>query len=124
MAKILVVDDSMSIVKLISSRLQQAGHQIVASGSDGEQGVRLFQQHSPDVTLLDVTMPNKDGRQCLTEIMKASPKAKVIMLSSVADESVIQECIKLGAKIFVNKATLPQRGSIESRVEEVLKLAA
>ncbi len=103
MARILLVDDSAFIIGTLQPFLENEGHQIVAVGSDGNEGVELFQKHHPDLVLLDITMPNKDGRACLTEIMDLDSSAKVIMVSAIKDMKVFMECMKKGAQNFIQK---------------------
>ena len=121
MARIVIVDDSSTIIKIMSTALTARGHQVVATGSDGNQAVQLFAQHKPDLLILDVTMPNKSGREALQEITKAHPGSKVIMLSSVGLDTVIKECLGLGAKAFIQKEKLANRQAVEDEIERVLK---
>jgi two-component system chemotaxis response regulator CheY len=120
MAKILIVDDSNTILKMITRKLTESGHEIVGTGQDGEEGVRLFREKQPDLVLLDITMPNKDGRACLEEIIAIKSSAKVIMLSSVSTDDVMKECIRLGARAFISKADLPSEGVVEKKIAEIL----
>jgi two-component system chemotaxis response regulator CheY len=120
MAKILVVDDSNTILKMVTRKLTECGHEVVGTGQDGEEGIRLFREKQPDLVLLDITMPNKDGRACLEEIIAFKPSAKVIMLSSVSTDDVMNECLKLGARAFISKADLPCEGIVEKKVAEIL----
>ena len=87
-------------------------------GRDGDEGVALYKLHSPAITILDVTMPNKDGRECLNEILQFNPKARVVMFSAINHGPVIAECLKLGALGFIDKALI---GSKEALVAELSK---
>lgn len=127
MAKILLCDDSATMLQLFEKRLRDAGHDVVAKAHDGEEGLKAFAQSDPEVTLLDVTMPNKDGRECLRGILKMKPDAKVIMISALNDQNVIQECLNTGAKSFVLKNQLLKESDFKNEVltviEKVLKAA-
>lgn len=103
MARILVVDDSDYLANEIRKFLEAEQHEVVALGKDGNEGVVLFKEHKPDLALLDITMPNKDGRDCLNEILAFDNKAKVLMVSAVKDSDIIMDCLKNGAKGFVEK---------------------
>ena len=103
MAKILLVDDSKFIVQVLKKTLESDGHEIVAMGTDGVEGFNLFKEHKPDLTLLDITMPNRDGRDCLEDILKHDEHAKVIMISAIKDQEVKDFCMNIGAKGFINK---------------------
>ncbi len=103
MAKIVVVDDSQYIAKSIRDYLETKGHEVVALGNDGETGVKLYKEHQPDLIMLDITMPNKDGRDCLSDIIEINSSANVLMVSAVKDASIIMDCLQAGAKGFVEK---------------------
>ena len=83
--------------------LENDGHEIVAVGENGFDGVTLYKEHSPDLTLLDITMPNKDGHSSLAEILEYDPAARVLMVSAVKVRSKIIDCLTLGAKGYVEK---------------------
>ena len=100
----IVVEDSNYLAKSIKDFLEADGHDVVAMGEDGFEGVALYSEHKPDLMLLDITMPNKDGRECLAEVLEADPDARVLMVSgSVKELSVIMECLTLGARGYVEK---------------------
>ena len=103
MAKIIVVDDSDYLIGEIKKFLVADGHEVVAIGKDGNEGVDLYKEHKPDLTLLDITMPNKDGRDCLTGILQYDDNARVIVVSAVRDAAIIMECLKKGARGYVEK---------------------
>lgn len=119
MKKILIIDDSQSIQKAISWRLKKKGYEIVALASDGNEGFEKFKSLSPDLTILDITMPNKDGRQCLKDIISLNPKAKVVMLSAVSAPEAIAECLSLGAIAFISKENLMQESYVENEVDRI-----
>lgn len=103
MAKVIVVDDSSYLAGEIKKFLESQGHKVLAVGKDGNEGVELYKEHQPDLTLLDITMPNKDGRDCLTEILQHDENARVLMVSAVKDAEIIMECLKTGAKGYIEK---------------------
>jgi two-component system, chemotaxis family, chemotaxis protein CheY len=103
MARILVVDDSKFIAQILKQALESGGHEVVAVGSDGVEGFEFFKEHTPDLTLLDITMPNRDGRDCLEDILKHDAQARVIMISAIKEQEVIDYCLNIGAKGFLNK---------------------
>jgi two-component system chemotaxis response regulator CheY len=127
MARIVLCDDSRTILTLFGAKLQAAGHSVVGKASDGEQGVKMYEATRPDLVLLDITMPNKDGRECLADIIKSDPSAKVIMISALRDDAVVAECLKLGAKGFISKNQVYDDANFEkgvlSMIDSVLKAA-
>jgi two-component system chemotaxis response regulator CheY len=125
MARIVICDDSKSALTFFDRKLREAGHEVVGKAQDGEEGIRVFAEAKPDLILLDVTMPNKDGRECLESILKTTPNAKVIMISAVKDDGVVRECLKSGAKSFISKSNIYGEEEFEKEVlaiiDQVLK---
>jgi two-component system, chemotaxis family, chemotaxis protein CheY len=109
MARVLVVDDAAFMRKLLSDALTSGGHEIVGEAGNGTEAVARFQELKPELTTLDITMPEKDGLQALAEIMAIDPTAKVVMCSALGQEGKVLESIKLGAKDFVVKPFQPPR---------------
>lgn len=103
MARVLVVDDSAFMRKVIGDALASAGHRVVGEAENGSEAVERFQELRPELTTLDITMPERDGLAALAEIIAIDPQARVIMCSALGLESKVIESIKLGAKDFVVK---------------------
>jgi two-component system chemotaxis response regulator CheY len=120
-ARILICDDSNVMLNLFQRKLQEAGHQVVGRANDSDTCVRLYSELKPDLVLLDITMPNKDGRECLAEIMQLHPKAKVVMISALTDQKVVGGCLKLGAKAFIAKTSFNVPETFQTDVLDVLK---
>jgi DNA-binding response OmpR family regulator len=101
--KILVVDDDphMREALTISLELHWDDATILAA-KDGEEGLRLFVEHDPDVVLLDVSMPGKDGFLVLAEIRQRSD-VPVLMLTARGDETAQVRGLELGADDYVVK---------------------
>jgi len=109
MARVLVVDDAAFMRKVLSDALAGGGHEVVGEAANGIEAVAQFTALHPDVTTLDITMPEKDGLEALREILAAEPAARVIMCSALGQESKVLESIKAGAKDFVVKPFQPDR---------------
>jgi two-component system chemotaxis response regulator CheY len=103
MARILVVDDAAFMRKMVTDALTEGGHEVIGEAGNGTEAVEQYQSLKPDLTTLDITMPEKDGLSALKDIMALDPSAKVIMCSALGQESKVLESIKLGAKDFVVK---------------------
>lgn len=100
---VIIVDDSNFLVRKLQDFFQGTGeYEIVACGSNGNQAVALYREHRPDLITLDITMPVKDGRQALAEILAAFPDARALVISAVTGTAIL-ECIKAGARGYVEK---------------------
>ena len=103
MARVLVVDDAAFMRKVLGDALASGGHEVVGQAANGTEAVERFQELRPELTTLDITMPEKDGLAALAEIMAIDPAARVVMCSALGQETKVLESIKLGAKDFVVK---------------------
>jgi len=109
MARILVVDDAAFMRKVLTDALTQGGHEVVGEAASGNEAVARFQDVHPDLTTLDITMPDTDGLEALRQILAADPTAKVIMCSALGGEDKVLESIRIGAKDFVVKPFQAER---------------
>jgi len=109
MARVLVVDDAAFMRKMVSDALTKGGHEVVGEGANGVEALERYQELRPDVTTLDITMPEKDGLAALKDILSFDPTARVVMCSALGQESKVLESIKAGAKDFVVKPFQPER---------------
>src|SRR5918911_5538488 len=101
--KILVVDDAPQILDAVTVGIQlQWQDATVLSASDGEQGLKVFYDEDPDVVLLDVTMPRKNGFEVLQDIRRVSD-VPVIMLTARGDDTDQVRGLELGADDYVTK---------------------
>jgi two-component system, chemotaxis family, chemotaxis protein CheY len=103
MARILIADDAAFMRMMIKNILTQNGHEVVGEAENGAEAVERYAELKPDVTTMDITMPEKDGIAALKEILAADPSAKVVMCSALGQEAKVIESIRSGAKDFVVK---------------------
>jgi two-component system chemotaxis response regulator CheY len=108
MATILIADDSMFMRKRLNDILTEAGHEVIAEAEDGNEAINLYGSLRPELVMLDITMPERNGMGALNHIMATSPEACVIMCSALGEETVVQECLDTGAKAFVVKPFDPE----------------
>ena len=118
MARVLVVDDAAFMRKMVTDALTKGGHDVIGEAGNGAEAVARFQELRPEVTTLDITMPEKDGLEALREIISLDPTARVVMCSALGQESKVLESVKLGAKDFVVKPFQPDR--VIAAVEKAL----
>lgn len=103
MAKILVVDDAAFMRMMVKDTLTKGGYDDLCEAVDGADAVEKFKELSPDLVILDITMPNMDGLEALKQIKELNKDANVVMCSAMGQESMVIEAIKLGAKDFIVK---------------------
>lgn len=109
MVRVLVVDDLPFMRQAVRDAIESAGMECVAEGANGRAALELYRSVSPDVVVLDITMPEMDGIEALERLMKVDPGARVVMCSALDEEAMIIRAIQLGAKDFVVKPFRPSR---------------
>lgn len=107
--KILVVDDAAFMRMIIKDCLSKEGYNNIIEANDGVSAVTSYKDEAPELVIMDITMPNKDGIEALREIMQYDNKAKVIMCSAMGQETMVVEAIRLGAVDFIVKPFKPER---------------
>ncbi len=103
MLTVLVVDDSSFMRKRLKGLLKEAGHEVVATARDGQEGFELYKKFRPDMVLMDVTMRGVDGIKGARLIKETDPNAKILFMSLVRDPKVIREAERLGTLGFIEK---------------------
>ncbi len=101
--KVLICDDSIFVRKKLAAVLKNCGVAEIVEAGDGEQAVQMFEECSPDLTLMDIVMPKMSGVEALKAILEKDPKAKVVMASSVGTQENLKEAINIGAFDFLQK---------------------
>ncbi len=103
MARILVIDDDDQFRAMMKKLLEQNGHDVLEA-SDGEKGVRLFEQQGADLIVTDIVMPNKEGLETIMDLRRKAPGVKIIAVSGggrIGPESYLDLAKKFGAvKVF------------------------
>lgn len=108
MAKILVVDDAAFMRLRAAKLLSEAGYQVFEA-ENGRVAVDVYRREKPDAVLMDITMPEMDGLEALTEIRREDPSARVAMLTAMGQQAIVLDAIKRGARDFVVKPFSPDR---------------
>ena len=104
MAKnILICDDAAFMRMMIKDILTKNGYNVAGEAENGLKAVEKFKELSPDLVLMDITMPEMDGIAALKEIRKLDAGAKVIMCSAMGQQAMVIESIQAGAKDFIVK---------------------
>ncbi|MBN3525161.1 response regulator transcription factor [Paenibacillus apiarius] len=106
--RVLIVDDEPLVrIGLKSAiRWEAAGLEIAGEAADGEEAIKLILERQPDVVMLDIKMPKKDGLEVLQEMKALHVPAKVIILSSFDDFNLVKKAMKLGAADYFHKPSM------------------
>lgn len=109
MANVLVVDDAAFMRLSIKQILEKNGHTMIAEAGNGKEAILRYTECKPDVTILDITMPEMSGLDALSYIKKIDPSAKIVICSALGQQEQLAKAIQLGAKDFIVKPFEPDR---------------
>jgi DNA-binding NarL/FixJ family response regulator len=102
--RILIADDHSIVREGLSVILSmQKDMLLVGQASEGEEAIALYAKHKPDVILLDLRMPKKDGFQVVSELIARDPKARIIIITTYSGDEDIRRCLKAGVKAYLLK---------------------
>ena len=101
----LIVDDEKHLRVYLKLLLKQIGFTEFFEAMNGQQGVDLYKAHQPDLVLMDVNMPVKEGIDALKEIVEFDKNAVVVMASSVASRQAVESSVECGASYYIRKDT-------------------
>jgi DNA-binding response OmpR family regulator len=118
MKKILFIEDESALQKTFRDVLEKEGYQMI-SALDGESGLRLAKSQKPDLILLDLILPRKDGFEVLKELKEdeATKEIPVIVLTNLEDIESVEKAIELGATSYLVKAQY----TLEEVIQKVKK---
>lgn len=102
--EIIIVDDDRLVTEALKTIFQISGEiQVVATGMNGEDACRLYEQYWPDVLLMDIRMEGMSGFEASEKILKKDPEAKILLLTTSLDDEYIVKTLSLGAKGYFLK---------------------
>ena len=104
--RLLIVDDSNMIRSRISRVVQNGGMPniaLVGLARNGAEALRIARSTMPEVVTMDLTMPEMDGVECITEMLRILPRTSILVVSALSDKSTAIQALKMGARGFVSK---------------------
>ena len=123
MARILICDDAAFMRMSLNKILTSGGHEVVGEAGNGKEGVKKYKELSPDVVLMDITMPELDGLEATKLIVESDPNAKVIMVSAMGQQDKVFGAFEAGADgiglfrsefLFMEKTDMTEESQFEA----------
>lgn len=115
--KVLVIDDSPFVFKAVSKALEGTEWEVVGNALDGQLGIDKYIELRPDVITLDVTMPVMDGLETARKLFEINPKIRIIMLSAMGDETLLNQAREIGIRHFLTKPFQPP--ALQEKLAEI-----
>jgi len=106
--RVLVVDDSTTMIRIISNTLKRLGITNIEKAEDGMEGLRIFNNKEIDLVLSDINMPKMNGMEMLKEIRKINQDVPVVMITTEAGKVEVIAALKAGANNYITKPFTPQ----------------
>ena len=100
---ILIVDDARFARRIETKALQDAGFEHIVEAKTAKEALQIFEEQTPELTLLDITLPDNSDLTLLRTMMKIRPEAKIVMNSAIGQELIIQDALNAGARDFITK---------------------
>lgn len=116
---VLVVDDSLLMIRKLEAMLSEMGHKVVATAQTGDAAIEKYAKHNPDLVTLDITMPGMNGIDAAHEIVTRFKDARIIMVTSNGLESMVFDALQVGAKGYILKPFEKQK--LEEQIARVIK---
>jgi two-component system, NarL family, response regulator DegU len=101
--RLMLVDDHSVLRQGMRRTFEEEGYEVVAEANDGNEAIRLASQFTPDVIVMDVSMPGMDGVEATRRIIAANPSQRIVMLTMHIDHAVMSDALKAGAIGYVTK---------------------
>lgn len=101
--KLVIVDDAPFIREALRAIIQKAGFEFVGEAADGEEAVQVVLKKNPDIVLMDLVLPKKNGIDAVKEILEKNPNVKIIACSTETQDGMLIQAIEAGCSGFITK---------------------
>ncbi len=105
--RILLADDAKFMRKLLTKILEEGGYEVAGEAETGSEAIALYEKIKPDLVTMDLVMPDMSGIDAIKEIVSKDPKARIVVVSAMGQQSLVSEAMSAGAKDFVVKPFHP-----------------
>jgi len=102
--KVIIIDDDKFVTSALKAILEASGNvTVTATGTDGSEAIKLYEEYLPDILLTDIQMNGLSGLEATGKILEKYPDAKILLLTTFLDDEYIIQALKLGAKGYLLK---------------------
>jgi DNA-binding NarL/FixJ family response regulator len=125
-SRIVIVDDHPVFRKGLAALLRSDGHDVVAEASDGVEAIAIVDQERPDLVLMDLAMPIRDGFEATAHITVRHPETRVVVITLFDDEASVVRALQAGASGYVSKQADPDQitGAVDAALRGAMWLGA
>ena len=116
---VLVVDDSVVMVKKLTEIIEGFGHKVIAIAWNGKDAIKAYERFKPDIITMDIVMPDMNGVEVVKYIKKKYEEALIIMVSAIGQKDTVAEAIKAGARGYILKPF--KNDEIESQINIMIR---
>ena len=124
MIKTILIDDDFLVLQALETILSSQSHiEVVGMGSNGAEAIQLYEQHQPDLVLMDIRMEPTSGIDAASHILQDYPEAKILFLTTFQDDEYITKALAIGCKGYLLYGCKPlqilyrKRGSVGKRAD-------
>lgn len=103
MTRLMIVDDSIFQRRNLGKMAAQMGWEVVAEASNGREAIELYHGFKPDIVLMDLVMPEMEGIDAVERILAMDKRAKIVVISSIGHDEIVDRALTLGARRFLTK---------------------
>ena len=107
--RVLIADDALFMRNMIREVFSGDEFEVIGEAANGVEAVEKYKELRPDITTMDIVMPQKSGIEAVREIIKINKDAKIVMCSALGQESLVMEAIEAGAADFIVKPFKPEK---------------
>jgi two-component system, chemotaxis family, chemotaxis protein CheY len=101
--RVMVVDDSEFVVRLMSKMLQDTRFTVVCHAKNGKEAIGKFRELRPDITTMDIIMPQMGGIETITELLQIDTAARILVVSAMGHDAIVEQAMKIGATHYIIK---------------------